>query len=121
MDRYEGQYVAIVGAAVAAHGRDANLVYEIAHKRHPNERILIAQVPVKEAMILWVVSVLSCLFPILKAEIRSVRNSIPAIARVTLRTLSGELFDITALVDSGADVSMFSPLPSPGEAPSSAS
>jgi hypothetical protein len=31
------------------------------------------------------------------------------IARVTLRTLSGELFDITALVDSGADVSMFSP------------
>ena len=31
------------------------------------------------------------------------------IARVTLRARSGELFDITALVDSGADVSMFSP------------
>lgn len=31
------------------------------------------------------------------------------LARVTLRSGSGELFDITALVDSGADVSMFSP------------
>ncbi len=31
------------------------------------------------------------------------------IVRVTLRTRSGENFDITALVDSGADVSMFSP------------
>ena len=57
MDRYEGQYVAIVGAAVAAHGPDAKRVYDIAHQRHPNERILIGQVPVKEAMILWVVSV----------------------------------------------------------------
>ncbi len=31
------------------------------------------------------------------------------LARVTLRSLSGEMFDITALVDSGADVSLFSP------------
>lgn len=31
------------------------------------------------------------------------------IVRVTLRSRSGETFDITALVDSGADVSMFSP------------
>ena len=31
------------------------------------------------------------------------------LVRVTLRSCSGELFDITALVDSGADVSMFSP------------
>jgi hypothetical protein len=31
------------------------------------------------------------------------------IARVTLTTRQGEAFDITALVDSGADVSMFSP------------
>jgi len=28
---------------------------------------------------------------------------------VTLRAQSGELFDVTALLDSGADVSMFSP------------
>lgn len=31
------------------------------------------------------------------------------IVRVALRSRSGETFDITALVDSGADVSMFSP------------
>ncbi len=31
------------------------------------------------------------------------------IAKVTLTSRSGETFDITALVDSGADVSMFSP------------
>lgn len=31
------------------------------------------------------------------------------IVRVTLRAESGELFDTTALLDSGADVSMFSP------------
>jgi len=57
MDRYEGQYVAIVGAAVVAHGRDAERVYEIARRKHPDRRILIGQVPVREAMILWVVSV----------------------------------------------------------------
>ena len=31
------------------------------------------------------------------------------IVRITLRSRSGEPFDITALVDSGADVSMFAP------------
>jgi len=57
MDRYEGQYVAIVGAAVVAHGRDAKRIYEIARRKHPNRRVLIGQVPVKEAMILWAESV----------------------------------------------------------------
>jgi len=57
MDRYEGQYVAIVGAAVVAHGRDAKRVYEIARRKHPDRRILIGQVPLREAMILWVKSV----------------------------------------------------------------
>jgi len=38
MDRYEGQYVAIVDAAVVAHGRDAKRVYEIARKKHPDRR-----------------------------------------------------------------------------------
>ncbi len=53
MDRYEGQYVAIVGSSVVAHGKDANRVYEKAHKMHPSERVLIGQVPVREAMVLW--------------------------------------------------------------------
>lgn len=53
MDTYEGQYVAIVGATVVAHGKDAKRVYEIARGKHPLDRVLIGQVPVKEAMILW--------------------------------------------------------------------
>lgn len=57
MDRYEGQYVAIVGKSVVAHGKDAERVYEVARRIHPDERILIGQVPVREAMILWAVCV----------------------------------------------------------------
>jgi len=53
VDTYEGQYVAIVGRSVVAHGKDAQRVYEKARRIHPDERILIGQVPVKEAMILW--------------------------------------------------------------------
>jgi hypothetical protein len=53
MDKYEGQYVAVVGGAVVAHGGDAEKVYEKACKTYPTERILIGQVPVKEAMVLW--------------------------------------------------------------------
>ncbi len=45
MNRYEGQYVAIVGSSVVAHGKDADRVYEKAHKAHPSARILIGQVP----------------------------------------------------------------------------
>ena len=56
MPRYEGQYVAIVGRSIVAHGKDANRVYEIAQKKFPNERVLIAQVPLKEAMVLWLAS-----------------------------------------------------------------
>ena len=32
MIRYEGQYVAIVGKSIVAHGKDAKKVYEIARK-----------------------------------------------------------------------------------------
>jgi len=56
MSRYEGQYVAIVGKSVVAHGKDGNRVYEIAQKKFPNHRVLIAQVPMKEAMVLWFAS-----------------------------------------------------------------
>jgi len=51
MDRYEGQYVAIVGSSVVAHGGDGKKVYDRARKMHPDRRILIGQVPMKEAMI----------------------------------------------------------------------
>jgi len=48
-------------------------------------------------------------FPFSKQKSEAFGAVARPIARVTLRTRSGELFDITALVDSGADVSMFSP------------
>ena len=53
MVRYEGQYVAIVGKSIVAHGKDAKRVYKVARERCPRDRILIGQVPVKEAMVLW--------------------------------------------------------------------
>ena len=57
MEKYEGQYVAVVGRSVVAYGSDAEKVYYRAQKTHPDERILIGQVPVKEAMVLWAMSV----------------------------------------------------------------
>jgi hypothetical protein len=48
-------------------------------------------------------------FPFSKQESEAFGTVARPLARVTLRSGSGELFDITALVDSGADVSMFSP------------
>jgi len=48
-------------------------------------------------------------FPFSKQKSEAFGTVARPIARVTLRSASGEPFDITALVDSGADVSMFSP------------
>ena len=48
-------------------------------------------------------------FPFSRQKSRAFGTVARPIARVTLRSLSGEMFDITALVDSGADVSLFSP------------
>jgi hypothetical protein len=52
MLRYEGQYVAIVGRSIVAHGKDAKRVYESAREKFPRERVLIGQVPMKGAMVL---------------------------------------------------------------------
>jgi len=56
MQEYEGEYVAVVGAKVVAHGRHGKEVYEQARRRHPHSRILLGQVPAKEAMVLWLAS-----------------------------------------------------------------
>lgn len=55
MVRFEGEYVAIVGRSIVAHGKDANRVYELAREKYPRDRVLIGQVPVKEAMVLCIV------------------------------------------------------------------
>ena len=49
MDRYEGQYVAIVGRSFVACGNDAERVYEKACKTNPDGRILIGQVPIPKS------------------------------------------------------------------------
>jgi hypothetical protein len=48
-------------------------------------------------------------FPFSKQESEAFGYIARPIIKVTLRAESGELFDTTALFDSGADVSMFSP------------
>lgn len=48
-------------------------------------------------------------FPFSRQKSKAFGTVARPIVRVTLRSRSGELFDITALVDSGADVSLFSP------------
>lgn len=48
-------------------------------------------------------------FPFSKQESEAFGYIARPVIRVTLRAESGELFDTTALLDSGADVSMFSP------------
>ena len=52
IEKYEGQYVAVAGAKVIAHGRDGRKVYDVARSAHPRSKILLAQVPAKEAMVL---------------------------------------------------------------------
>jgi hypothetical protein len=54
MEKYEGEYVAVVGAKVVAHRGHGKEVYDQARRRHPQSRILLAQVPAKEAMVLRV-------------------------------------------------------------------
>jgi hypothetical protein len=51
MVRYEGQYVAIVGRSIVAHGKDEKRVYDIAREKYPHDKVLIGQVPVKGAAI----------------------------------------------------------------------
>jgi hypothetical protein len=53
IEKYEGQYVAVAGAKVIAHGPDGRKVYAVARSTHPRSKILLAQVPAKEAMVLW--------------------------------------------------------------------
>jgi len=57
IEKYEGQYVAVVGAEIVAHGPDGKKVYDLARSTHPRSKILLAQVPGREAMVLWLAPV----------------------------------------------------------------
>jgi len=95
--------VAIVGRGVVAHGKDGKVVYDKAQKKFPDQRVLVAQVPLREAMVLWLVC-----FPFLKQKSEALGMVVRPFAKITLKSSTGKSFDIVALVDSGADVSLFS-------------
>jgi len=51
-EKYEDEYVAIVGEKVVAHDRDAKAAYDAAKEVWPDRAIYLAQVPSREALIL---------------------------------------------------------------------
>ncbi len=52
LSSYTGQWIAIVGEKVIAHGKDAKKTYDEAKKAAGNKQIFITVVPEKGAMIL---------------------------------------------------------------------
>ncbi len=52
MERYEGEYVVLVGTEVIAHNKNGKRAYDMARKQYPKEMIFLAQVPRKELAIL---------------------------------------------------------------------
>lgn len=49
---YKGEWVAICGKRVVAHGKDAESVYKQAKKRNPRGSISLAKVPHEEVLVL---------------------------------------------------------------------
>jgi len=52
MEKYEGEYIILVGTEVVAHDKNGKRAYDIARERYPTEVIFLAQVPRKELAIL---------------------------------------------------------------------
>lgn len=50
--KYKGEWVAISGAKIVSHGKDAQTVYKKAKKIKPNADISLAKVPEQEVLIL---------------------------------------------------------------------
>ena len=52
LKRYEGEYVALVGRKVAAHGKNAKVVWKEAKKKFPKSLPTIAKLPKEEMLVL---------------------------------------------------------------------
>jgi len=52
INKFEGEYVAIIEEKIIAHGKDAKKVYQDAKDKFPKKTVFLGQVPRKEAMIL---------------------------------------------------------------------
>ncbi len=53
MERYRGKHIAIIGNKIVASGSSAYLVWKTAKKKHPGKRPVLAFVPKKETLILF--------------------------------------------------------------------
>lgn len=49
---YKGEWVAITGSKVVAHGKNAQVVYKKAKKKTPYEEVSLAKVPSEQVLIL---------------------------------------------------------------------
>lgn len=52
LEKYKGEYVAIVGKKIASHGKNAKEVWEKAKNKFPDSLPTIAKIPREEALIL---------------------------------------------------------------------
>lgn len=52
LEKYKGEYIAIVGKRIAAHGKNAKEVWQEAKRKFPKTLPTIAKLPKEEAMIL---------------------------------------------------------------------
>lgn len=52
LEKYKGEYVAIVEKKIAAHGKNAKEVWQKARKKFPKTLPTIAKIPQEEALIL---------------------------------------------------------------------
>lgn len=57
--RYRGEWIALAGKKIVAHGKRADLIYEKATKLYPSKKISLAKVPKEETLVLWYVSVIN--------------------------------------------------------------
>lgn len=52
LKKYQGQYIAIVGRTVAAHGKNAKTVWKEAKRKHPKALPTLAKLPKEEVLVL---------------------------------------------------------------------
>lgn len=49
---YQGEWIAIAGQKIVAHGKDAEIVYKSARRKNPGLQVSLAKVPDAQVMIL---------------------------------------------------------------------
>lgn len=50
--RYRGEWIAMAGKKVVAHGKRADKIYQVAIKLYPNQKISLAKIPKEDSLVL---------------------------------------------------------------------